>query len=90
MRAFRSSGWCRLAAGVFSGWLTSAAVLAGSPPELPREELIRRGRAATVVIEQEPGGPHATAFCVHPSGLFVTTGHALVHPGSRASSTGRI
>ena len=84
MRKLGLSSWCRLAAGILSGWLGPAAVLAGGPPELSREELIRRGRAATVVIELEPGGQHATAFCVHSSGLFVTTGHALVDPRSRA------
>jgi S1-C subfamily serine protease len=57
--------------------------LASGPPEPSRAELIRRGRAATVVVELEPGGPHATGFCVHPSGLFVTSGHAVIHPGTR-------
>jgi S1-C subfamily serine protease len=36
-----------------------------------------------VVLELEPGGPHATGFCVHPSGLFVTSGHAVIHPTTR-------
>ncbi len=83
MSDVRIAGFSPAALGVLSCWLTFATARAGEPPEPSRDELIRHARAATVVIELESGGPHATGFCVDPSGLFVTAGHAVIHPRSR-------
>ncbi len=49
------------------------------PPDLSGEELARRGTEATAIING-PAASQATAFCVHPSGLFVTTAAAILHP----------
>jgi hypothetical protein len=46
------------------------------PPELPRGEIAKRGREATAFLEVGLGRS-ATAFCVHPSGLFVTSDHVV-------------
>ena len=46
------------------------------PPDLPRGEIAKRGREATAFLEVGPGRS-ATAFCIHPSGLFVTNDHAV-------------
>jgi hypothetical protein len=51
--------------------------LADEAPDLPVGELAKRGRAATAYLEVAPGRT-ATAFCVHPSGLFITN-HHVVH-----------
>ncbi len=41
-------------------------------------EQIRKGKAATALVEVKgPRGSTATAFCVHPSGLFLTNAHAV-------------
>jgi hypothetical protein len=52
---------------------------ADEPPDLPADELARRGTEATAII-RGPAASQATAFCVHPSGLFVTTAAAILHP----------
>lgn len=45
-----------------------------------REEIAKRGKAATALVEIKPR--HASAFCVHPSGLFVTNEHVIREGGS--------
>jgi len=45
-------------------------------PELAPTEVARRGTRATAYLEVAPGRS-ATAFCVHPSGLFVTIGRVF-------------
>lgn len=52
---------------------------AGEPLDKP--ELARRGKAATALLEVKPGQAYASAFCVHPSGLFVTSMHAVREHG---------
>jgi Trypsin-like peptidase domain len=52
---------------------------ADEPPDLPGDELARRGTEATAIIKG-PTDLLSTAFCVHSDGLFVTTAEALVHP----------
>jgi hypothetical protein len=47
---------------------------------LSREEVAKRGKAATALIEIKPR--QASAFCVHPSGLFVTNEHVIREGGS--------
>jgi hypothetical protein len=47
--------------------------------DLSKNQIARRGREATAFLEVGPGRS-ATAFCVHPSGLFVTNVHAIKNP----------
>ena len=61
---------------VFAAWSGSVALGADAAPDLPRGEIARRGREATAFLEVGPGRS-ATAFCIHPSGLFVTNDHVL-------------
>ena len=57
---------------------------------LPRTQLAKLGKAASALVEVGGGqgqafgqGPaYGSAFCVHPSGLFVTTEH-VIHPPNR-------
>ncbi|WP_435021863.1 S1C family serine protease [Tundrisphaera sp. TA3] len=67
----------------FLAWATwgAPAVRGAEGPELPRAEIARRGREATAFLEFG-GNRSATAFCVHPSGLFVTNDHVLRGPGA--------
>ncbi|MFO0887678.1 MAG: serine protease [Isosphaeraceae bacterium] len=62
---------CLLALGI-----PMAEVRADDPPDLPAAEIARRGKEATSLLEAGPGRS-ATAFCVHPSGLFVTNDHVF-------------
>jgi hypothetical protein len=48
------------------------------PPDLPRSEIAKRGREATAFLEVGTGRS-ATAFCVHPSGLLVTSDHVFAN-----------
>ncbi len=65
----------------------------GQSPEPSWAEVARRGRAATALVTLlGPSGEkmigEASAFCVHPSGLFVTNHHAIrdiLPPGSIAA-----
>ena len=50
--------------------------------ELTKAELAKRGKAATGFLEVAGRGT-ATAFCVHPSGIFVTNEHAIGSDGKR-------
>jgi internalin A len=54
----------------------------GAEGELSREKLVQMGKPATALMEcAYPGGrTHGTAFCVDPSGLFVTSTHVLSNP----------
>src|SRR5207253_2885894 len=64
-------------------WLASLAVLtllALAVPvradKLTRAEIGKRGKAATAFVDI-PGRVSGTAFCVHPSGLFLTNEHVV-------------
>ena len=59
-----------------------AACRADKPTKV---EIAKRGKAATVFVEV-PGRGTGTAFCVHPSGLFVTNEH-VVRGAERAEIT---
>lgn len=53
--------------------------LAGPTPaqeKLAKVEIGKRGKAATAFVDV-PGRGTGTAFCVHPSGLFVTNDHVV-------------
>jgi S1-C subfamily serine protease len=65
---------------MWAAWACPADLGADGPPDLPRGELARRGREATAFLEVG-AGRSATAFCVHPSGLFVTNDHVLREQG---------
>ena len=53
---------------------------AASEP-VPREELAKRGKAATAYVELSARA--GTAFCLHASGLFITNEHVTHDAGSR-------
>ena len=61
---------------VLAAGLLPIALGANEPPDLSRAEIAKRGREATAFLEVGPGRS-ATAFCVHPSGLFVTNFHVV-------------
>src|SRR5436309_1932650 len=67
---------------------------------LPKAEVVKRGKAATALLQIQGSGPtqspgrlaprysaHATAFCVHPSGLFLTSNHVLQQMGENPEIT---
>jgi S1-C subfamily serine protease len=58
------------------GLLALAPPAAGQDPKPTRVEVGKRGKAATAFAEV-PGRGTGTAFCVHPSGLFVTNEHVI-------------
>ncbi|MDY3552419.1 serine protease [Gemmata sp. JC717] len=68
----------RLAAGaaLLAGMLLSAAPVAGRADKPSRVEIAKRGKAATAFVDV-PGRGTGTAFCIHPSGLFVTNEHVV-------------
>lgn len=57
--------------------LAMSPVLSAADGELPREKIVPLGKAATALVEcaMKDGKAHGSAFCVHPSGLFVTNHH---------------
>src|SRR5262245_29081449 len=54
-------------------WICQGTSAAGEP--LPRGQLVKQGKAATALVEMKPR--YGSAFCVHPSGLFVTNEHVV-------------
>jgi hypothetical protein len=48
---------------------------------LTKAEVARIGKAATALVETQAGKVSGSAFCVHPSGLFITNEH-VVHGGA--------
>jgi len=56
--------------------LLALSVPASARPDKPtKAEIAKRGKAATAYVETSSGS--GTAFCVHPSGLFVTNEHVI-------------
>ena len=51
---------------------------------LRRTEIAKRAKAATALLELQPRS--ATAFCVHPSGLFISNDHALRNLGNGSAT----
>ncbi len=74
--------WAVLTAPSVSG-LGLVPSRADDSPDLPQAEIARRGKEATAFLELNTGRS-ATAFCVHPSGLFVTNNHVFqqAEPGA--------
>lgn len=67
----RSRACAILAVGILALGSPSAR---GDKPT--RVEIGKRGKAATAFVDAGPAGT-GTAFCVHPSGLFVTNEHVI-------------
>src|SRR5262245_54003539 len=65
---------------VWAALLLPTLVHAGDKDgDLTRAEVARRGKAATALVEVPRGRDkvHGSAFCVHPSGLFITNEHVV-------------
>src|SRR6266545_3840674 len=63
-------------ASLLAGMVAFALPAAGRADKLTKVEIGKRGKAATAFVEV-PGRGTGTAFCVHPSGLFVTNEHVV-------------
>ena len=64
--------------------LALALVSAAAARDLSRAEINKLGKASTALVELPGRQGYASAFCVHPSGLFITNAHAVPpNPGSR-------
>jgi hypothetical protein len=59
--------------------LSLTALARPADKELSRVEVARLGKASTALVEASVlrGKAHGSAFCVHPSGLFVTNEHVV-------------
>ncbi len=67
-------------AGLLTGMFAHCSVPAtgrDDKDKVPKVEIAKRGKAATAFVEISPKGGAGTAFCVHPSGLFVTNEHVV-------------
>jgi S1-C subfamily serine protease len=53
----------------------TTALLAVAEEPLTREEVAKRAKGSTVLVDARPN--YGSGFCVHPSGLFVTNEHVL-------------
>jgi hypothetical protein len=57
--------------------------LPASGEGVSRAQITRAGKAATAHLTGiTPGAPQATAFCIHPSGIFLTNEHAVSQGGT--------
>jgi hypothetical protein len=56
---------------------------------LSRVELAKLGKAATALVEMKEPWAYGTAFCIHPSGLFLTNEH-VVHEAGPGGAVGLI
>ncbi len=72
---FRLLACASLLTGMFAFALPAAG--RDDKDKVPKVEIAKRGKAATAFLEISPKGPSGTAFCVHPSGLFVTNEHVV-------------
>ncbi len=61
---------------ILGGMLTGSTGSGQEPKQPSKAELIRMGKSTTALLEVGIGR-YASAFCVHPDGLFVTNDHAL-------------
>lgn len=53
-----------------------ATLPAGAAPEIPRDLLAARGKAATALVETD-GKSYGSAYCIHSNGLFLTNEHVV-------------
>jgi S1-C subfamily serine protease len=72
---FRLLACASLLTGMFAFALPAAE--RDDKDKVPKVEIAKRGKAATAFVEISPKGGSGTAFCVHPSGLFVTNEHVV-------------
>ena len=56
--------------------LLALALPVAAQEKLTKVEIGKRGKAATAFVEV-PGVSTGTAFCIHPSGLFITNEHVV-------------
>ncbi|MBA4192705.1 MAG: hypothetical protein C0467_32465 [Planctomycetaceae bacterium] len=70
---------------VLVGVLTFANPTAAHGEKLTKVEIGKRGKAATAFVDVPKGGT-GTAFCIHPSGLFITNEH-VVRAGAKEEIT---
>jgi hypothetical protein len=47
----------------------------------PRAKITRTGKAATAFVQGKNSGTQATAFCIHPAGIFLTNEHVVCQGG---------
>jgi hypothetical protein len=64
--------------------LLGPAVTPAADPVLSKVEIAKLGKAATALVEVEERQAFGTAFCVHPSGLFLTNEHVVHQAGPGA------
>jgi S1-C subfamily serine protease/ubiquitin-protein ligase len=88
-----------LAGGGALGLLVYRAPNEGRPRAQPyeglsRAQLAKRAKAATALVDVKGRGGSGSAFCIHPSGLFVSTAHAVqgeftlvLSPGQKAEKS---
>jgi hypothetical protein len=70
--------------GVASVLASFLAVAAGRGEKPSKAEIAKRGKAATALVVNRPVGGTGTAFCIHPSGLFITNEHVVRgRPGAK-------
>src|SRR6516165_10750966 len=63
--------------GVLAVLFTGLTRCVGADEPLTRVQIARLGKAATALVEVKAarGQGHASAFCIHPDGWFVTNAH---------------
>lgn len=62
--------------------LVPVFALADDFTELSKAEIVKLGKSATALIQVDKDY-YGSAFCIHPSGLFITNNHVLRGPGSK-------
>lgn len=62
--------------GALAVLVTLTGVVFGQTEKLAKVEIGKRGKAATAYVDVPERGS-GTAFCIHPSGLFVTNEHVV-------------
>src|SRR5665213_2506411 len=72
---FRLLACASLLTGMFAFALPAAG--RDDKDKVPKVEIAKQGKAATAFVEISSKGGSGTAFCVHPSGLFVTNEHVV-------------
>src|SRR5262249_46504467 len=70
------------ASSILTVFLAALGRCPAADEPLSRVELGKRGKAATALVEMKPRRGYGSAFCIHPSGLFLT--HA---PGAQGELT---
>jgi hypothetical protein len=83
-----SANLYRCCAGVITFLILGRPVLGEA---LTRAQVAKAGKAATVLVKGKLRGAQGSAFCIHPSGIFLTNEHVVgqetgltlvLHPGS--------